>query len=68
MRWPAFLAAVTFAMSAHAQTKPITVAPSKLTLEPIAGNAPLGPEPGETRDRARWQPGDLLRDPLSDAY
>jgi len=22
MRWPAFLAAVTFAMSAHAQTRP----------------------------------------------
>jgi len=41
MRWPAFLAAVTFAMSAHAQTRPITVAPRKLMLEAIAGGAQL---------------------------
>ncbi len=40
MRWPAFLIAVTFAMSAHAQT-PTPDAPSRLTLEAIAGDAPL---------------------------
>jgi dipeptidyl-peptidase-4 len=38
MRWPAFLVAVTFAMSAQAQMSP---AASKLTLEAIAGDAPL---------------------------
>ena len=39
MRWPAFLAAVTLAMSAHAQTSPAT--PRKLTLDAIAGEASL---------------------------
>ena len=41
MRWPAFLVAVTFAMSAQAQMSP---AASKLTLEAIAGDAPLSAE------------------------
>ena len=39
MRWPAFLVAVTFAMSAQAQMP--SVPASKLTLEAIAGDAPL---------------------------
>lgn len=39
MRWPAFLVAVTFAMSAQAQMPSATA--SKLTLEAIAGDAPL---------------------------
>jgi dipeptidyl-peptidase-4 len=43
MRWSAFLAAITLAMSAHAQTSPSPpdLAPRKLTLEAIAGDAPL---------------------------
>ncbi|QNP39556.1 S9 family peptidase [Lysobacter terrestris] len=41
MRWPAFLAVVTLAMSAHAQTSPSNPVPRKLTLEAIAGDAPL---------------------------
>ena len=41
MRWPAFLVAVTFAMSAQAQMPSDQAAASKLTLEAIAGDAPL---------------------------
>lgn len=43
MRWPAFLAAVTLAMSAYAQppSSQSNAAPRKLTLEAIAGDTPL---------------------------
>ena len=41
MRWPAFLVAITVAMSANAQSVPAASAPAKLTLEAIAGDAPL---------------------------
>ncbi|QSX79313.1 S9 family peptidase [Lysobacter solisilvae] len=48
MRWLAFLAAVTFAMSAHAQTPA-----RKLTLQAIAGDAPLS---GPSLEKPRIAP------------
>jgi dipeptidyl-peptidase-4 len=41
MRWPAFLVAVTVAMSVHAQSPSPTPTSSRLTLEAIAGDQPL---------------------------